>query len=485
MTYTKAAQRRQGIHVPATEDDTATSRRYRTLPTLVSVIAITSVPIVANVGSVALLILTVIASLGLLLVLKSRQSFSFVQVATVALPITFYSLGPMRVNLSLADAFLLLAAVTALATYKPWQGKRSRNAALIFGGALCIQIAIWASLVAATFQGTLHTLAEGAFGAFKLVLAISYCGFFAVCVRNEVRQRDHRALYIWADAAAASALVGIVATVAYGMGIDLGMTIAFRATGTFEDPNAYATYLLISAGLSCFASHLRFSRPWNWQLVPIATAVLLTGSRAAIVALTVALLITAVVFGRRSAVIRRVAFPGGLFAGTTLFLIAGESTKAALSRGLSITDSTAEGTDIRFDLWRIAISLWEQYPFFGIGLGQFRTVSVEQFGANYGQLAHNTYLSVLAETGLVGILAFSIIPILIAVRTLSMVRQDQTGAWSFIAFSVLAVAVEAATLNLENFRPVWAFFGLILAMGFREITQGRGVRTPTILTSRP
>ena len=52
----------------------------------------------------------------------------------------------------------------------------------------------------------------------------------------------------------------------------------------------------------------------------------------------------------------------------------------------------------RFDLWKQSIDQWSKKPFLGHGLGgMFRII---------GKASHNTYLQILSETGLVGLLLF-------------------------------------------------------------------------------
>lgn len=58
------------------------------------------------------------------------------------------------------------------------------------------------------------------------------------------------------------------------------------------------------------------------------------------------------------------------------------------------------GQQDRHVLWGEAIAVWKAHPIFGVGFGDFGTYSTER------KAAHNTYVHVLAETGMVGYIPF-------------------------------------------------------------------------------
>ena len=78
-----------------------------------------------------------------------------------------------------------------------------------------------------------------------------------------------------------------------------------------------------------------------------------------------------------------------------------------------ILDSIAgaiEGKDItsgRSRLYAWAIELFKRNPLFGIGWGRFRTTVVGNVTKVYDYEVHNIYLQLLAETGIIGFVAFT------------------------------------------------------------------------------
>lgn len=68
----------------------------------------------------------------------------------------------------------------------------------------------------------------------------------------------------------------------------------------------------------------------------------------------------------------------------------------------------------RFEIWEGALRMWSNFPIFGVGQGDFyRLSSIASFSRshflilNNGENAHNYFLQVLTETGVMGIIAFA------------------------------------------------------------------------------
>jgi O-antigen ligase len=82
----------------------------------------------------------------------------------------------------------------------------------------------------------------------------------------------------------------------------------------------------------------------------------------------------------------------------------------------------------------------------------FRSVNIE------GKVAHNSFLSILVELGIVGIILFGII------LTIVVVQAARQSPWdSVFWFSVLAVwAIGAFTLTWEYRKPTWLFLCLVV-----------------------
>jgi len=117
------------------------------------------------------------------------------------------------------------------------------------------------------------------------------------------------------------------------------------------------------------------------------------------------------------------------------------------------------GTDtvgLRYDLWRAGLKMWLDYPVQGIGIGQYNVNLLRYMklvgGAERGGLSpHNTYIHVLAETGLVGFILF-----------MGMLAS---------AFRHLWPSISRRTENNEELRNIWFIVLLIISVGGITITD--------------
>ena len=108
------------------------------------------------------------------------------------------------------------------------------------------------------------------------------------------------------------------------------------------------------------------------------------------------------------------------------FLSRYESFFTLLAIRHSNVNSSVDISSGRTMLWSRAFSLFKEHPVFGIGWGNFRNHLTDTFNVfNDGQLsnAHNNYLQLLCETGIVGFLLFVIPLFYILYRTFRTTRE--------------------------------------------------------------
>ena len=185
-----------------------------------------------------------------------------------------------------------------------------------------------------------------------------------------------------------------------------------RLSGGFDDPNELAAVVLPSIVFCAYGFAALGDRVIRWALVPVAlllgVALLRTDSQAGLVALAVALLLALVFSGdlRRHAAL----VAGALVVAGTLFytlVTAPVAFQTMLSSG---------NTSNRESLWSVAAAMVSDHPILGAGAGNFSVLEpfyivrainlprVELIAE--GELAHNSYLQVLVELGIVGLAAF-------------------------------------------------------------------------------
>jgi len=189
-----------------------------------------------------------------------------------------------------------------------------------------------------------------------------------------------------------------------------------RLTGGVGDPNELALVLVPALALAVFAlpgASGAFERTFlGGGALVIAVAIFQTGSRGGLVGLAVASVV-AIAFGGR---LRGYVAAGlcGLAAAAALYFAFVASPQVS-GRVLSFTSGGGSG---RTDIWAVATQVARDHPFLGVGVGNFplvepsyasRTANLEQIDyiVTQPQVVHNSYLELLAELGVVGLVFFA------------------------------------------------------------------------------
>jgi O-antigen ligase len=292
-------------------------------------------------------------------------------------------------------------------------------------------------------------------------------------------------------------VLGATAAAAYGLAQPPAETAyhdVSRVAGTLGDPNELAA-VLVPAIVFAGALAIVLKRAPLLRLALAAAAVIcalgvfLSLSRGGLVALAVALLASVVVAGRwrPQALILAVAVAlGGLFYFSYI------ASTDAVGRVTQV-----EGGTGRTDLWNIGVRMVQDKPIGGVGVGNFETASIhyllepgvvrrDEFIVDHPKVAHNTYLHVFAEQGIVGgtlflaILGFVLACILRAARTFA--RMDER-SMELLARALLVGMVGILTADFfisEQFgKQLWLLLGLgpaLLAIA-RSMESGEELAT--------
>ncbi len=303
--------------------------------------------------------------------------------------------------LVLSWLFVLLAKrgqVSILVRDHPW---------LAYGGVFFIVWALCTSLWAAA-------PAHAVFGAFRLSQGVVLVFVVYTAIRNERELR----WVMWAFVAGAllTAVIGLAGGSSPESFDPYGDTS--RLAGQIGDPNEFASVLVPALVFSAFMLATVRSALLRWLLLVstaiFAVALFLTNSRGGLVALGVTFLAVPFLAGpmraRAIAVILTVAALGVSY----YVLVA---PPQALHR---ISHFSAGGGTGRTDLWSIAVDMTAHHPFGGVGADNFQVVEPRYALRNVNlpsiayvidtpKVAHNTYLHVLAELGIVGFSAFALL----------------------------------------------------------------------------
>ncbi len=240
-----------------------------------------------------------------------------------------------------------------------------------------------------------------------------------------------------------------------------------RMVGPYENPIDLATYLMVIIPiLSADAARRR----WPARIaISLLVAVLLlclgrTRALGAWLGLSVALVITAL----RSPALRRVVVGLLVLNGLAWGICARGA--ANLPQAMSLSDI---GTSDRVAMWRAAIGMIRDRPLLGHGLNTFMANYLRYWvaGERQPRYAHNCYLQVAAETGLLGLITFvavlaSLFPRLLA-GTRRIDPQDSARLLGFFAGLVAFVLQAGIDTNFYSLRQAalfWTLGGLALGL---------------------
>jgi O-antigen ligase len=284
-----------------------------------------------------------------------------------------------------------------------------------------------------------------------------------------------------------------------------------RAYGTFEQPNPYAGYLGIVAPLA-LALALDLVDRWkgkalslnmrvlsvlqahwlNWlalgSFVVISAGIGMSWSRGAWLGFGGALVIMNLIRSRRSAML----FAGGILVVATIgalgaSLLPGAVTERLTSflpfvqvddvRAIEITDANYASLE-RLAHWQSALDMWRDKPWLGVGFGNYEAAyaayALPKWTMALGH-AHNYYLNVAAETGIIGLIAYLALwgtAVLQLVRTR---RQSGSPYGRALALGALGMLVHVSVHNVVD--NLWVhniYIHVAIVLGLVERTHLTG-----------
>jgi O-antigen ligase len=283
-------------------------------------------------------------------------------------------------------------------------------------------------------------------------------------------------------------VLGAVTAVLIGLVSAPGGADAGRLGTEILDPNLLAAALIAAAAI-CVALYALDRDPLI-RLLTICAAmlcavgVLLTASRGALIAITFCLVAAVLLAGRW----RPPVLAGGVVvliaaAGYFTFLAPPE-IRDRVTEPTKGQERTREG---RTTIWQVALRAAEDKPIAGVGAGNFRVASkhyIDEPGAlartdeitEKPAVAHNAYLEVLAELGVVGILLFVSILLtclgsMIAAARMFDRKGDRRLQAVAIAVSIALIGVLVANFFFSDHygKPMW----LLLSLGPVLLTMAR------------
>lgn len=240
------------------------------------------------------------------------------------------------------------------------------------------------------------------------------------------------------------------------------------ATLPYANPSDFAFILATTVPLTFWllGASPRWRLPLLGVIALIAAAIVLSLSRGTIVGLAAGLAWMALVDRRHV----RLVLGGGLLALLVAVLVI-RSDPSRFETALLYKQKVAEyNVTTRYDAWTAAAELAVEKPLLGVGPGNFRFYYNERTdrpaGTHNLSVAHNAYLDVAAELGLVAMALFVLYLALIMGRlTVAARRGDGPPGYArALRVSLVIAIVAAAFVSEQYYPPFWLLGGLATAV---------------------
>jgi O-antigen ligase len=227
-----------------------------------------------------------------------------------------------------------------------------------------------------------------------------------------------------------------------------------------SNPDGFGFMVVMGIPLAWYLASVNTYTKWNhlrkiinYVYIPLAFVGLsLSGTRTALIAS-----IIGTAFGLASLTHLRLAARVAIFlflASAIILLVPHVQDLRSFQRFSTTYGEITQGDlNNRTNNWRQGLESFLEHPILGVGGDMYRSVN------KLGKLAHNSFLSVLVELGLVGLVIFGAILSVTAFNAFKLSRWE-AGFW----LTVLAVwAIGASTLTYEYRKATWLFLSLVVA----------------------
>ncbi|MFL5736470.1 MAG: O-antigen ligase family protein [Actinomycetota bacterium] len=399
---------------------------------------------------------------------RDRIAVVFVCIAIAGMPFLVPS-GPG--NTAPID-FLIGAAVVAVAVWLSASGERAHAPFAVPVIVLALAGIIAAVLGPSPLRGSLAVIQD----VFLLVWAAAVANVSRTpAALSAILATWSWSAIIWAGALILSGVVGSEAT---------------RGALTFGNPNLAASYLVVSWMILIASGHPRRRGLRLAACTVVLIAILVTGSLAGLVGVVVAALsLLVLTVARRAGLVPAFGLLMGL-----LFIVGLTASWIATS---NVFENAASSSNIviRHSIGRAQESSSHRTSLYGEELGLFWTGSVWGVGpgatekllgegqSTQTKEAHNDYLAVLVERGVLGVIGLMLLVAAAFIRAKAISVGDLEPSYAAvvpvpaaIAAALIAVAATAMFHEVLHFRHLWALLGVVGAL----YLFGRAEKTPRL-----
>ncbi len=340
-------------------------------------------------------------------------------------------------TLSRAAGLLAVAAAVATVTVG---GRRHR---LIDTQLLILAFAAW-TLLSLLWTIDLESTFYSAFTMVQLAVMVLLVWEFA-------REPERQLQLLWAYVL--GAYVGSFAAVqAFLSGQPVGESGRYAAANA--NPGGFAQVLALAIPIAWYLylkSDRRLPGLVARGLIPVAMlAVILTASRSALIVLPVALSVIPLTFTRISPIHRLLAV---LSLGVAAVVVAAVVPPTTVARLETIPRELTEGDlSSRRQLWDASVDVFERSPWVGVGAGAGGVAIQEDIRQRKG--AHNTFLSIAGDLGVVGLALFGLILLSVYGRAIALGAPERY----FVVVLLLTLTMFFLPSHRESDKTTWLTF---------------------------
>lgn len=224
------------------------------------------------------------------------------------------------------------------------------------------------------------------------------------------------------------------------------------------DPNYLAITIVIGISLATYLVEINKNKINQYGLYSFQAlciyAVVLTGSRTGLVSIVVALLLS-VVMGTKTHKAKAVYI---IFMTCVILFIINNIPETIYERMCSIKFQLLHGSMAqRRDIWDEVLCLIKDKPMTGYGYGNLISVMWQKY--NIAKQAHNTYLSLIAETGVIG----AILLIMVILKpSISVFCNTNRKHAMLLALIISVMAIGFSTLTMEYSKVTWIAIAILI-----------------------
>ena len=188
---------------------------------------------------------------------------------------------------------------------------------------------------------------------------------------------------------------------------------------------AYAAFIC-NLGLGMIFAEYICHKSYKYiiQSLIVMVALMMTGKRTLFIIPIAVLLIYVILFSKNNKFIKL----AGVGLGITIFIIGAyvlvPSASLIIDRIVNNEGDVLSGREV---FWNYAMEMFRQNPLFGKGFLSFNDYAFYRgfryYGERWNYQAHNVYIQLLAETGIVGFLLMTLLIILMLFKIISVVKE--------------------------------------------------------------